>query len=90
MSAFSQVWGVDLVEEALMASVGLPLAPHAAPRPLTCIAEYCINAKVRLVQYLESVRDDVTYCHRLCTPCMSHPIGKGCGTSPALPPEACM
>lgn len=39
------VWGVDLVEEQLMCSAGIPARPPAAPKPLRCIAEYSINAK---------------------------------------------
>jgi len=40
------VWGVDLVEEHLMASAGIPVRPQIAERPLRCIAEYSINAPV--------------------------------------------
>mmetsp|Transcript_26623 Transcript_26623/g.74731 ORF Transcript_26623/g.74731 Transcript_26623/m.74731 type:complete len:319 (+) Transcript_26623:1189-2145(+) len=39
------VWGVDLVEEQLLCSVGIPSRPQAAPKPLRCIAEYSVNAK---------------------------------------------
>ncbi|CAG9461129.1 unnamed protein product [Pedinophyceae sp. YPF-701] len=38
------VWGVDLVDEHLMASVGIPVRPQIAEKPLRCIAEYSINA----------------------------------------------
>jgi hypothetical protein len=38
------VWGVDLVEEALMLSVGIPSRPPAALCPLAQIAEFCVNA----------------------------------------------
>ncbi len=38
------VWGVDLVEEQLMASVGLPANPPCAEKPLKCIAEYSVNS----------------------------------------------
>jgi len=39
------VYGVDLVEEQLMCSVGIPARPPTAPKPLRCIAEYSLNAK---------------------------------------------
>ncbi|KAI8466821.1 MAG: ATP-grasp domain-containing protein [Monoraphidium minutum] len=39
------VWGVDLVEEHLMTSVGIPARPPVAKRPLVQMAEYSINAK---------------------------------------------
>jgi hypothetical protein len=40
------VWGVDLVEEHLMASCGLPARPLIARKPLARLAEYSINAPV--------------------------------------------
>ena len=40
------VWGVDLVEEHLMACAGIPVRPPIAKRPLKEIAEYTINAEV--------------------------------------------
>jgi carnosine synthase len=40
------VWGVDLVEEHLLASCGLPAKPLIARRPLVRLAEYSINAPV--------------------------------------------
>lgn len=39
------VWGVDLVEEHLMTSVGIPARPPVARRPLVQMAEYSVNAK---------------------------------------------
>lgn len=39
------VWGVDLVEEHLMTSAGIPARPPVAQRPLVQMAEYSINAK---------------------------------------------
>jgi len=68
------VWGVDLVEEQLMSVVGLPLAPHASAHPQTCIAEYCVNAKVTGVlrgdDYLAPYqgRPDVLYAIPLVEP----------------------
>ena len=41
------MWGVDLVEEHLMACAGIPVRPPVARRPLKQMAEYSINAKVR-------------------------------------------
>lgn len=40
------VWGVDLVEEHLLVSCGLPARPLIARRPLAHLAEYSINAPV--------------------------------------------
>lgn len=37
-------WGVDLVEEHILASAGLPARPRIARRPLAHLAEYSINA----------------------------------------------
>ncbi|KAG2443559.1 hypothetical protein HXX76_001911 [Chlamydomonas incerta] len=39
------VWGVDLVEEHLMAFAGIPVRPPVARRPLKQMAEYTINAQ---------------------------------------------
>lgn len=38
------VWGVDLVEEHLMACAGIPVRPPVAMAPLINMAEYTINA----------------------------------------------
>jgi ATP-grasp domain len=38
------VWGVDLVEEALLACAGIPSRPNVAPKPLVCLGEYFVNA----------------------------------------------
>lgn len=38
------VWGVDLVEQHLIASCGLTAKPLIAKRPLLRLAEYSINA----------------------------------------------
>ncbi len=38
------VWGVDLVEEHLMACAGIPVRPPIAKSPLLNMAEYTINA----------------------------------------------
>ena len=40
------VWGVDLVEEQLLCSAGIPSRPPIAAKPLMYIAEYSVNAKV--------------------------------------------
>lgn len=40
------VWGVDLVEEALLAAAGIPSCPYLSPYPLRNIAEYSVNAEV--------------------------------------------
>ena len=39
------VWGVDLVEEALLAVAGIPSRPNVAPKPLRYIGEYLLNAQ---------------------------------------------
>jgi len=31
------VWGVDLVEQYLLTCLGVPIRPHKAPQPLTCL-----------------------------------------------------
>lgn len=38
------VWGVDLVEEALLCAAGLPSNPPTASKPLVNVAEYSVNA----------------------------------------------
>ena len=38
------VWGVDLVEEHLMCSVGLPSLPPIPEEPIMCIGQYSVNA----------------------------------------------
>ena len=40
------VWGVDLVEEQCLASMGIPSQPYTAASPLVYLAENSINAKV--------------------------------------------
>jgi hypothetical protein len=42
------VWGVDLVEEHLMACAGIPVRPPIAKKPLKHLAEYSVNAPVRM------------------------------------------
>ena len=39
------VWGVDLVEEQLLASAGIPSRPYLSRRPDKYVAEYSVNAK---------------------------------------------
>jgi len=41
----SLVWGVDLVEEALFAALGVPARPAVPAKPLTCVGYSMINAK---------------------------------------------
>lgn len=40
------VWGVDLVEQQLLASCGIPCRPVIAPKPLSELAELTVNATV--------------------------------------------
>eukprot|EP01025_Chloroclados_australasicus_P044037 TRINITY_DN4742_c0_g2_i2.p1 TRINITY_DN4742_c0_g2~~TRINITY_DN4742_c0_g2_i2.p1 ORF type:complete len:618 (-),score=74.57 TRINITY_DN4742_c0_g2_i2:416-2269(-) len=55
------VWGVDLVEEQIYASLGIPSQPIVARRPRLCIAEYSINAaktgKLLHDRFLEEYKD---------------------------------
>jgi len=39
------VWGVDLVEEQMLACAGIPSKPYIASRPNENVAEYSVNAK---------------------------------------------
>lgn len=41
------VWGVDLVEQQLLASCGIPCCPGVSPDPLRQLAELSVNAMVR-------------------------------------------
>ncbi|KAL4430749.1 hypothetical protein ABPG75_006005 [Micractinium tetrahymenae] len=64
-------WGVDLVEEQLLASAGIPSRPNVAPRPLRNIAEYSVNAlrtgRLRDLDFLNPYqgRPDVLYANPL-------------------------
>ena len=64
-------WGVDLVEEQLLASAGIPSRPNVAARPLRNIAEYSVNAlksgTIRDIKFLEPYqgRPDVLYANPL-------------------------
>ena len=42
----SMVWGVDLVEEQFLSSVGIPSHPFLARQPQVHLAENSINAKL--------------------------------------------
>jgi hypothetical protein len=61
-----QVWGVDLVEEHLLCSCGIPSRPPVAARPLTQLAEYSVNAHksgtVQSTDFLK-VRDHTSLVH---------------------------
>jgi len=39
------VWGVDFVEEQLMACVGLPATPPIPSKPIKCLGQYSVNAR---------------------------------------------
>lgn len=68
------VWGVDLVEEHLMACAGIPVRPPVAPRPLKQMAEYTVNAQVtgvlQHVDFLDKwkAHPDVLYARELVKP----------------------
>jgi len=38
-------WGIDLVEESIFCSLGIPSRPPASPKPLTCLAYNLLNCK---------------------------------------------
>jgi hypothetical protein len=38
------VWGTDLVDESLLASIGIPNAPPVPEKPLTCRSALYFNA----------------------------------------------
>jgi biotin carboxylase len=46
------VWGVDLVEQHITSSCGIPAAPAVAQTPLLQMAEMSINSRVRLAPCL--------------------------------------
>jgi biotin carboxylase len=68
------VWGVDLVEEQLLCSVGIPSKPAVSSKPLMCIAEYSTNAMrsgiLRDVSFLEPYQNlpNVLYARPLAQP----------------------
>ncbi|KAG2452311.1 hypothetical protein HYH02_003335 [Chlamydomonas schloesseri] len=68
------VWGVDLVEENLMAFAGIPVRPPVARRPLKQMAEYTINAQktghIKHLDFLEQYRkvEGVLYARPLVQP----------------------
>jgi hypothetical protein len=74
------VWGVDLVEEHLMVSVGIPARPPVAKRPLVQMAEYSINAKktgvIRDFDFLNKWQDhaDVLYARPLVPVSLAPPL----------------
>eukprot|EP00887_Chlorella_sp_A99_P000177 scaffold13.g177.t1 len=56
------VWGVDLVEEQLLAACGIPSRPPVAAKPLQPIAEFSVNAMrtgiLRDVSFLDKYQSD--------------------------------
>lgn len=68
------VWGVDLVEEALLAAAGIPSRPPVAPRPLCNIAEFSVNAQrtgvLRGTSFLEPFQTEpgMLYCRAMVEP----------------------
>eukprot|EP00955_Chlamydomonas_euryale_P111973 366101-Chlamydomonas_euryale.AAC.13 len=68
------VWGVDLVEEHLMACAGIPVRPPVAKRPLKQMAEFTMNAMVSGIlqntDFLDALanRDDFLYARPLVKP----------------------
>jgi carnosine synthase len=68
------VWGVDLVEEQLLCSAGIPSNPPVALKPLMNIAEYSVNAMktgvLKSNDHLEKYQDDkdVLYARPLIEP----------------------
>jgi len=68
------VWGVDLVEEALLCTAGIPSRPPVAPKPLINIAEFSVNAMrtgiLRDTSFLAKYQgvSDVLYARALAEP----------------------
>jgi hypothetical protein len=68
------VWGVDLVEEQLLCTAGIPSKPPVASKPLMNIAEYSINAMksgiIRDFDFLQQYqgRPDVLYARAIVAP----------------------
>lgn len=51
------VWGVDLVEEQMLASAGIPSRPYISTRPKQYVAEFSVNAKhTGIIQHLDFVQ----------------------------------
>lgn len=51
------VWGVDLVEEQMLATAGIPSRPYVASRPAKYVAEYSVNAKhTGILKHLDFVK----------------------------------
>eukprot|EP00201_Polytomella_parva_P001332 CAMPEP_0175085088 /NCGR_PEP_ID=MMETSP0052_2-20121109/28449_1 /TAXON_ID=51329 ORGANISM="Polytomella parva, Strain SAG 63-3" /NCGR_SAMPLE_ID=MMETSP0052_2 /ASSEMBLY_ACC=CAM_ASM_000194 /LENGTH=570 /DNA_ID=CAMNT_0016357021 /DNA_START=235 /DNA_END=1947 /DNA_ORIENTATION=+ len=65
------VWGVDLVEEHLMACAGVPVRPLIVPKPLAHLGEYSVNAPktgtITTFDFLAKYKDDpeVLYAKQL-------------------------
>lgn len=65
------VWGVDLVEEQFLSSVGVPSRPFLARQPQVFLAENSINAKrTGILQRADfcdvSAPGLICHCPRLC------------------------
>ncbi len=61
------VWGVDLVEEQMLASAGIPSKPYIAKRPNENVAEYSVNAKqTGIIKSLDFLK--VHTCSSTCAP----------------------
>lgn len=84
------VWGVDLVEEQLLCSAGIPSRPPVAAQPLIHVAEYSTNALrtgiLRDTSFLEPYqnRPDVLYARPL-----AQPGSKVTGPKDGLPTWVC-
>lgn len=68
------VWGVDLVEEQLLCTAGIPARPPVAAKPLMNIAEFSVNAMrtgvLRDFKFLEKYQGDpdVLYARPIVQP----------------------
>ncbi|EFN56176.1 hypothetical protein CHLNCDRAFT_144890 [Chlorella variabilis] len=75
------VWGVDLVEEQLLCSAGIPSRPPVAPQPLMQVAEYIVNARrtgvLRSLAFLDRYQGvpGVLYA-KPCVPAGAHVVCK--------------
>lgn len=89
------MWGVDLVEEHLLTSAGIPSRPPAAPAPLAHLACWLANADktghMRGFECLDEWRrhPDVCYARPLVEVCDMGPRRRGRGQGPAGAVSTC-
>ncbi|GAB4823654.1 hypothetical protein N2152v2_010700 [Parachlorella kessleri] len=68
------VWGVDMAEEQLLCSAGIPSRPQVAAKPLLNVAEYLVNAMhtgiLRDTHFLDKYlgQPDIIYARAMVEP----------------------